>query len=132
MREYKTYQKVLVCILPFVAVTVLYFVSLYVIDNITFPECTFHKFTGMYCPGCGDTRAVIALVHGDILLSMRQNVLVVVIIVSLIILYIELVFRAFGKKIRSPIRNYYFLVGVLIFVAVYTVARNIFPVIAPI
>ena len=29
------------------------------------PPCLFHAFTGLYCPGCGATRALHRLVHGD-------------------------------------------------------------------
>ena len=28
------------------------------------PECAFESLTGLYCPGCGGTRAVIALFNG--------------------------------------------------------------------
>ena len=28
------------------------------------PDCAFEKVTGLYCPGCGGTRAVIALFQG--------------------------------------------------------------------
>lgn len=33
------------------------------------PPCIFHSVTGLYCPGCGGTRAVSALLHGHIVTS---------------------------------------------------------------
>ena len=30
------------------------------------PECPVHKYLGILCPGCGGTRALIALLHGRI------------------------------------------------------------------
>ena len=35
------------------------------------PQCTFNKVTGLYCPGCGGTRATIALFRGQIIRSFR-------------------------------------------------------------
>ncbi len=37
------------------------------------PPCMFHTLTGFSCPGCGCTRAVAALLRGDLLLSLRLN-----------------------------------------------------------
>ena len=31
-----------------------------------FPRCVFHQVTGLQCPGCGATRALYALLHGDV------------------------------------------------------------------
>ena len=34
-----------------------------------FPECDFLTKTGLYCPGCGGTRAVKSLLRGDLIRS---------------------------------------------------------------
>ena len=39
------------------------------LNHILLP-CIFHKLTGLYCPGCGGTRAVVFLLHGDFLHSL--------------------------------------------------------------
>lgn len=38
--------------------------------------CLFHLLTGLYCPGCGGTRAVWYLLHGQILKSLQYHPLV--------------------------------------------------------
>lgn len=40
-----------------------------------FPGCLFHAITGLYCPGCGITRMLHALVHGDLARAASMNVL---------------------------------------------------------
>ena len=40
-----------------------------------FPGCTFHQLTGLNCPGCGATRALHALLHGDFLTAAHDNAL---------------------------------------------------------
>ncbi len=40
------------------------------------PPCLLHVVTGLYCPGCGGTRAVLALAQGNLLLSLRYHPLV--------------------------------------------------------
>ncbi|TKC07606.1 DUF2752 domain-containing protein [Pedobacter frigoris] len=53
-----------------------------------FPECPFHKYTGLDCPGCGSQRAVHALLHGNILLALNYNSLLVI---SIPFLFIHLI-----------------------------------------
>lgn len=38
-----------------------------------YPPCAFRLITGFYCPGCGGTRAVKALLAGDFLSSLRLH-----------------------------------------------------------
>jgi hypothetical protein len=37
------------------------------------PDCLFHRFTGLHCPGCGMTRAAHATLHGEIARAFRFN-----------------------------------------------------------
>lgn len=40
-----------------------------------YPVCHFHQLTGLHCPGCGMTRSLYALLHGDFLAALRMNAL---------------------------------------------------------
>ena len=42
-----------------------------------FPVCPLHKFTGLWCPGCGGLRASHELFHGHWLTALRLNPLYV-------------------------------------------------------
>jgi Protein of unknown function (DUF2752) len=42
-----------------------------------YPPCMLHLLTGWHCPGCGATRCVAALVHGDLLQALAYNPLLV-------------------------------------------------------
>lgn len=43
------------------------------------PVCLIRKVFGVKCPGCGMTRAISSLAHGDIRKAVRYNRLVVVV-----------------------------------------------------
>lgn len=47
----------------------LYFLHPGFLPALHLPPCLFHLFTGYYCPGCGGTRAVRALLHGHLVQS---------------------------------------------------------------
>ncbi len=40
-----------------------------------FPVCPFHQWTGLWCPGCGTTRALHQLLHGNVAAAFRFNAL---------------------------------------------------------
>lgn len=45
------------------------------LEHLLMP-CVFHKVTGLYCPGCGGTRAAVALFRGKWLLSLFYHPIV--------------------------------------------------------
>jgi hypothetical protein len=54
---------------------------LYRVDPATshlYPRCAFHELTGLQCPGCGTTRALHHLLHGDLAGAFRLNAMLFV------------------------------------------------------
>mgnify|MGYP005755808125 FL=1 len=47
-------------------------------EGSVLPPCPFQALTGIFCPGCGATRALHALVHGDLAGALAMNPLLVV------------------------------------------------------
>lgn len=48
----------------------------YILPYFSTIGCSFYRVTGLYCPGCGGTRALTALLHGNLLQAIRYHVLV--------------------------------------------------------
>ena len=133
MKQYSKLTKIIIIILPFVAVPLVYLVGKF-LSNYTylFPPCISYTVFHFNCAGCGTTRSVLALLQGDVLLSLRQNVIPVLSILACAWLYIELLCHIFNKKPPFTILKTKYLWAVVIFLLVYTVIRNVFPSLAPI
>ena len=58
--------------------------------------CLFHSLTGLYCPGCGGTRAVRSLLRGDLRMSFQYHPLV---LYAVLVLFLEMILRAFKGRI---------------------------------
>lgn len=50
------------------------------------PACPFHALTGIWCPGCGSTRCLHALVHLDLPQAMAMNPLLVLSIAPMLVM----------------------------------------------
>lgn len=100
--------------------------------NITFdflPPCPLYTVFEIYCPACGNTRSLNALLGGDILASLRHNLTIPFLALLAVAFLVELGFRAFGKKVTLVPRKYAFLYGCIGFFLVYYIVRNFIPII---
>lgn len=97
--------------LPLAALTLLGIYLLRTYDpNVAgnpFLPCLFRKMTGLYCPGCGLTRALHALVHFDLLRAIRMNAFFILSapIISLLIWRINRPLPAMLEACIKPFAN---------------------------
>ena len=92
-------------IIPFAATSVLLIVAVFFIVWFRFDpgfletrhSCLFSQTLHLYCPGCGGTRAVQALITGDILRSVMSNPIPVYALVMLLRMWIPLLHNVITK-----------------------------------
>lgn len=104
----------------------LYFKVWLPLTNLGIP-CPFFKVTGHYCPGCGITRAITALLGGDLKLAWHNNAL---------LFFVPLVFIAYYtlRRYRFTKQAELVLYIAIGFALVYGLLRNLpaFSFLAPI
>ncbi len=92
-----------------------------------FPSCAFHVATGLWCPGCGLTRATHALLRGDIPAALGLNLFTPLVLVAIVLAWGTWTARSFGRAVRNPIERLprWFGPSMLVAVVVFGVVRNL-------
>ena len=95
-------------------------------QNAIFPACPLYKTTGFACPGCGLTRGLHALLHGDVLTALDFNALIPLFLLIFGYFFASLISVAIrGRGIIQLERNLiilWVLVGILL---LFGVLRNL-------
>ena len=88
--------------------------------------CPVFHYTGVYCAGCGSTRSIYRLLHGDFFGALRYNPLMIISTPLLIYLIAEPdLNRIFGwrlPRVFTTTFRVYIAIAVLV---LYTILRNI-------
>ncbi len=106
---------------------------LYEVDpsrHAVYPQCLLYNTTGIYCAGCGATRAFYALLHGRVLEAMRDNVLFVAVLPVMLYLVGSRLLTAWREnkwaEIQMSQRTFFRAGGALFFALVlFMVLRNL-------
>lgn len=93
--------------------------------------CPVFELTGLYCPGCGGTRSLTALMHGHPLLALHENPATPLLLVFLLLVYTEHAAGLFGREWRLYPRSRAFWFTLLGIHLVWSVLRNFVPVLMP-
>ena len=89
------------------------------------PTCPVFEYLHFYCPACGATRAVLALLRFDILSSLYYNPFVLYLLIfSSIYLINEISFYTIHKKINFSYK-WFVRIGLIILVANFVI-KNLF------
>ena len=91
-----------------------------------YPRCPFFVLTSLECPGCGMTRALAALLHGQFALSWHYNPLALLLLPALAAYFAT----GYGRLIRHgewslPRLPLLIPVAVLVSITLFGVARNL-------
>ena len=74
---------------------------LHYVRTLDHDGCAFRRVTGLYCPGCGGTRALAELSHGHLIGSFLCHPLVIYLPLALLILCLATLLRQLMKKQRK-------------------------------
>jgi len=114
--------------LPIVAAPVILFIVAWFADpkmSGWLPQCPLHEFTGLYCPGCGLTRAAHQLAHGHVRAALAVNPLALVLAVIASYVFVCELVNALGTQIQYPRFIYRWHWAFWALIAAFGVARNI-------
>ncbi len=129
--KYNTRNKLITLAIPALVVLVLLLRNPILSLASFLPGCFIYEHLHLYCPGCGNTRSIAALLHGNLAASLRYNPIPVLMLLLGFLAYSEFAFASFGKPMKLLPRKLWFYVILIVLLVFYFLLRNLSPVLAP-
>lgn len=95
--------------------------------STVFPPCPILAFTGLQCPGCGGTRALYSLFHGDVAASLAMNPLVLASYAAGVLIIGSVVATSSGRPLLSKWLSSSAIAAVGVAAIYVTLIRNLLP-----
>jgi hypothetical protein len=90
-----------------------------------FPICPFRAFTGFACPGCGSTRGMHALMHGDVVAAFKFNPLLFLSLPFLLYALVRFTNAAFhGRQVKGNQLDAKYIWTIFVVVLFFWIFRN--------
>lgn len=90
-----------------------------------YPKCILKQYTGLDCPGCGGTRCVHALLHGDLRSAFDHNALVVLLLPIVAYAIVRWVLRYAGVELPALRLPSWMAWAIPVGMVAFTIVRNI-------
>lgn len=87
------------------------------------PRCPFHELTGRWCPGCGLTRGVAALIRGDVGAAIGFNIFTPIVVALVAAAWAAWMWPDRVRTLRTVQPTWW--KGLAGAVLVFTIARNL-------
>ena len=96
------------------------------LTNTVFPPCPLHATTGLWCPGCGATRASYLMLHGDLAAALHFNAMWVVLAPFALYQAVAFAGEAWGiRGLRRIPMTQPVIAGLLVALLGFGVVRNL-------
>lgn len=118
----KRFIIVLLIIISIICISFLY-MKIYNTYHIGIP-CVFHEITGLYCPGCGITRAIFSLLKLDFSSAVHNNFLIIIVGPFLLYYWSVVLSRWILFKKSTLILPNWLCYLILIIVIIFGILRN--------
>lgn len=116
-------KKIINIILISILILTISIIYIKLLDIVKF-KCLYKELFNIYCPGCGSTRMIKALINLEIYQAFRYNPLI---FISIIITIIYIIYNAIlylkGKKLQIPSKKT--IICIIILLLIYMILRNI-------